>query len=338
MQMKCILYIGNKLSGHGFNVTTIETLGPLLSGEGYEVHYASSKRNQVVRLFDMLLATLKYARKADYVIIDTYSALNFWSSLMVSQICRLFKTRYIPILHGGNLPERLASHPYCCGLIFNHSYKNVTPSYYLLAAFADAGVANLTYIPNSIEIGSYPFHERPTVEPRLLWVRSLAKIYNCPMALRVVKLVQQKHPNASLCMIGPDKENLLPDLKKQAAELGVEVDFRGKLEKAQWLALSVEFDIFINTTHSDNMPVSLIEAMALGLPIVSTSVGGIPFLLKDQETALLVEDNNAEAMAAAVDRILSDAPLREKIIKNARAKAAEYDWDAVKSKWLDVLR
>ncbi len=336
--MKRILYIGNKLSGHGFNVTTIETLGPLLSGEGYEVHYASSKRNQALRLIDMLITTLKFSQKADYVIIDTYSALNFWSSLLVSQLCRLFNRKYIPILHGGNLPERLQSHPYFCSLIFNNSYKNVTPSHYLLAAFADAGVSNLTYIPNSIEIRSYPFHERPTVAPRLLWVRSLAKIYNCPMALKVVKILKQKYPDVTLCMVGPDKENLLPELKKQAAELGINVDFKGKLEKGEWLALSVGFDIFINTTRSDNMPVSLIEAMALGLPIVSTNVGGIPFLLKDEVTALLVENDNAQAMAAAVERVLTDDELRQHIIKNARTKAAEYDWNAVKHKWLALLQ
>src|SRR5690606_4325812 len=193
--------------------------------------------------------------------------------------------------------------------IFNNSYKNVTPSYYLLAAFGDAGVSNLTYIPNSIEIRSYPFQERHHVTQRLLWVRSLAKIYNCPMALKVVKILQEDYPEVTLCMVGPDKENLLPELKKRTAQLGINVDFKGKLEKSEWLALSVEFDVFINTTHSDNMPVSLIEAMALGLPIVSTNVGGIPYLLKHEVTALLVKDDDAQAMASAVARVLSDAHL-----------------------------
>ncbi|HEX8563096.1 MAG TPA: glycosyltransferase family 4 protein [Flavobacterium sp.] len=336
--MKCLLYVGNKLSGHGFNVTTIETLGPLLAGEGFDVHYASSKRNQALRLLDMLFTTLRFSQKADYVIIDTYSALNFWSSLMVSQICRLFNRKYIPILHGGNLPERLKDFPYCCRLIFNNAYKNVTPSHYLFDAFTEAGFSNLVYIPNSIEIGSYLFRDRATLQPKLLWVRSLARIYNCPMALRVMELLQKKHANAELCMVGPDKENLLPELTQKASELKVSVEFKGKLEKEQWLALSVGYDIFINTTHSDNMPVSLLEAMALGLPIVSTNVGGIPFLLQNGVTALLVEDDNAEAMAAAVERILTDTELREKIIRNARQKADEYDWTTVKNKWLALLR
>ena len=336
--MKCILYIGNKLSAHGFNVTTIETLGPLLNGEGFDVYYASSKRNQALRLIDMLITTLRFSKKADYVIIDTYSALNFWSSLLVSQICRIFNRKYIPILHGGNLPERLESHPYLCRLIFNNSYKNVTPSHYLLAAFAEAGFSNLIYIPNTIEIQSYPFLQRDSVKPKILWVRSLAKIYNCPMALRMMERLQVNFPDAELCIVGPDKENLLPELKKYAEEKQLNVQFIGKLEKSIWVGLSVQYDIFINTTHSDNMPVSLIEAMALGLPIVSTNVGGIPFLLEDGVTALLVEDDNAIAMTEAIERILNEPILRETIIRNARIKAAEYDWSAVKIKWLELLK
>lgn len=336
--MKCLLYIGNKLSGHGFNITTIETLGPLLNREGFEVHYASSKRSQLLRLFDMLGTTLWFCRKADYVIIDTYSALNFWSSLLVSQICRLSGRKYIPILHGGNLPSRLQSHPYFCRMIFNHSYKNVTPSHYLLTAFAKAGYSNLMYIPNSIEIKSYPFTERPSAKTNLLWVRALLKVYNCPMAIKVAHLLKKDYPQVQLCMVGPDKKNNLPKLEAMAEKLGANVMFKGKLPKSEWLELSTNYDIFLNTTHADNMPVSVIEAMALGLPVVSTNVGGIPFLLEDRVTALLVNDDDADAMAKAVSLLLSDDALRKTIIHNARIKAAEFDWDVVKNKWLSLLK
>lgn len=336
--MKTLIYIGNRLSQHGFNVTTIETLGPLLKSEGFEVHYASSKRNQALRLADMLATTFRFSNKADYVIIDTYSALNFWSSLLVSQMCRMSNRKYIPILHGGNLPDRLKRHPYLCKLIFENSYKNVTPSHYLLEAFENAGFSNLRYIPNTIEIKAYPFKERRSIKPNLLWVRSLASIYNCPMALRVMSLLQKNIPDVQLTMVGPDKENLLPELQKQVQDQKLNIVFKGKLEKSVWLELSKNFDIFINTTHSDNMPVSLIEAMALGLPIVSTNVGGIPFLLENEVTALLVNDDDAQGMASAVERILTDTELRERIIRNARQKASEYDWNEVKSKWLELLK
>jgi len=79
-------------------------------------------------------------------------------------------------------------------------------------------------------------------------------------------------------MVGPDKDSSLGEAKDLAKQLGVaeSVTFTGVLPKAQWHQLSEKFDIFINTTNIDNMPVSIIEAMALGLPIVSTNAGGLP--------------------------------------------------------------
>ena len=77
-----LLYIGNKLSKHGYTVTSIETLGVLLEKEGYHLYYASSKKNKVIRLLDMIYATIKYRNRVDYVLIDTYSTKNFWKSIV----------------------------------------------------------------------------------------------------------------------------------------------------------------------------------------------------------------------------------------------------------------
>ncbi|MBU7569681.1 MAG: glycosyltransferase family 1 protein, partial [Flavobacterium sp.] len=92
--MKNLLYIGNKLSQHGFSVTSIETLGPLLEGEGYTLFYASSKKNKALRLLDMVWSTLRLRNKIDYLLIDTYSTSNFWYALLVSQLARLLKIKY----------------------------------------------------------------------------------------------------------------------------------------------------------------------------------------------------------------------------------------------------
>ena len=101
MTRKSLLYIGNKLSRHGNTPTAIETLGPLLEKEGFEIIYASDKKNQIIRLFDMIFKTILNARNADYIVIDTYSTSNFYYALVVSQLCWLLGKKYIPILHGG---------------------------------------------------------------------------------------------------------------------------------------------------------------------------------------------------------------------------------------------
>ena len=335
--MKSLLYIGNKLSAHGFSVTTIETLGILLESEGYSVKYSSDKKNKIFRLFEMLLATFQCRKKVDYILIDTYSTSNFWYAFFVSQLSRILKIKYIPILHGGNLPIRLKNNPKMSRMIFSNSYKNISPSQYLLDAFISKGFLNTIYIPNNIEIANYNFKLRSTIAPKLLWVRSFAKIYNPKMAIEVFKIVKEKFPQSMLCMVGPDKDGSLMQTKKVAESYGLDVSFTGKLRKKEWTSLATDFDIFINTTHFDNMPVSIIEAFALGLPVLSTNVGGLNYLLKHNVDAILVNDNDAVAMAEAIFKLVGDPKLVAQISQNAKEKAMGFDWNFIKNKWKETL-
>lgn len=335
---KNLLYIGNKLSGHGMTVTSIETLGVLLEAEGFKLTYASSKKNKTLRLIDMLRQTIKCRKVVDYVLIDTYSTYNFWYAFFVSQLCRLLQLKYIPKLHGGDLPHRLAKNPRLCRMIFKHAYRNVVPSGYLHEAFKDKGFAELLYIPNTIELHKYPFLKRDSaVTPKLLWVRSFTAIYNPQMALRVFKALKKDFPDCELCMVGPDKDGTLDQIKDMARQLDLKVRFTGKLSKAEWIALSVEYNIFINTSHYDNMPISVIEAIALGLPVVSTNVGGISYLLRDQKTALLVDDNDDQAMTSALRQLIENPGMKAQLVQDAYAMVQEFDWSKVKSKWDEVL-
>jgi glycosyltransferase involved in cell wall biosynthesis len=334
---KNLLYIGNKLSRHGMTVTSIETLGMLLENEGYNLFYASSKRNKPLRLFDMLYQTIKCRKRVDYVLIDTYSTYNFWYAFSVSQLCRLLKIKYIPKLHGGDLPHRLIKNPRLCRMIFKNAYRNVAPSAYLLNAFKDRGFAEILYIPNTIELQKYPFKTREHMRPKLLWVRSFTSIYNPEMALKVFHEMKKEFPHSELCMVGPDKDGTLNKVQEMAKQMQLDVTFTGKLSKPEWVRLSAEYDIFINTTHFDNTPVSVIEAIALGLPVVSTNVGGISYLLEDKKTALLVNDNDVNGMVCCLKEIMSNQPLRDGLVNNALALVQAFDWEKVKSKWEEVL-
>ncbi|MCL9805091.1 glycosyltransferase family 4 protein [Flavobacterium amniphilum] len=334
--MKNLLYIGNKLSGKGLNATTVETLGLALEGEGFGVFYASAKRNLLFRLFDMCWSVVRHRKQVSMVLIDTYSTSAFWYAFFVSQLCRLLRLTYIPILHGGNLPGRLDKNPYLSKLIFKNAYRNVAPSEYLQSVFVKFGFTNVCHIPNSIEISNYKFLERDFNSPKLLWVRAFSEIYNPKMAVDVFQSIKKKYPDAELCMVGPDKDGSLISTRSYAESLDLIVTFTGRLSKQEWVSLSEDFNIFINTTHFDNTPVSIMEAMALGLPVISTNVGGIPFLLESKETALLVQDNDAYAMEQAIELLMQDSSVRI-IASNARKKAELWDWKVVKNQWIEIL-
>ncbi|MFD0864119.1 glycosyltransferase family 4 protein [Sungkyunkwania multivorans] len=330
-----ILYIGNNLQKKGRTTSTIDSLGKLLEAR-YKVYYASSINNKFFRLMHMLFSVIK-RRKVNVVLIDTYSTFNFYYAYLVSLFCRMLRLPYIPILHGGNLPNRILQSPKMSTAVFKNAVTNVSPSKYMLEAFENLGYDNVTYIPNNIELDHYQYRSRSEVQPKLLWVRSFSSIYNPTMAVEVLKILLDKGYEASLCMVGPEKDGSLEATKEKAKALGVEVTFTGKLTKEEWIKRSEDHDIFVNTTNFDNMPVSVIEAMALGLPVVSTKVGGIPFLLEDGKDAMLVAPHDKIAMAAAVEELVSRPDIVKSITGHARTKAETFDWQTIKNQWFKLL-
>jgi len=333
-----ILYIGNNIKSKTNNVTYMVALSSLLKKEGYEVLLSSSKKNQLLRLIDMLLNIVKYRKKISYILIDTYSTRNFYYALACSQLSRLFNLKYIPILHGGNLPSRLNSSAKFCDLLFKYSYRNIAPSNYLKDAFENKGYETI-FIPNVLEINNYKFKKREEFTPKLLYVRAFDKIYNPQMAVYVLSELLKKHPSAKLCMVGPDKDGALQECKDLALSLNVSeaIEFKGLLSKTEWHKLSEDFDIFINTTNFDNTPLSVMEAMALGLVVVSTNVGGMPYLIEDNITGVLVSSNDIGAMAFAIDSTIINIESTQQLILNARKKIESFDWSNVKQSWINVL-
>lgn len=334
---KRILYIGNDLSFKGSTVTSIETLGNFLKQEGYIIYKASSKKNKILRLIEMIYATIKYRKKINVVLIDTYSTQNFYYACWVALFCRLQKTNYITILRGGNLPARLKSSPNLSEKLFKGAKMNICPSRYLLDAFNKKGFNNLTYIPNTIELKNYPFLLRKVLKPKLFWLRSFSEIYNPLLAIRIVEELIKRNVDVSLCMVGPEKDGSLAACKKLAKQKKLPITFPGILDKKDWIALSKEYNIFINTTNFDNMPVSVIEAMALGLPVISTNVGGLPYLIDQEDTGVLVPPNDPQVFVEAILKLLSDNNLGETLSLNARKKVEAYDWEVVKEGWFEVL-
>ncbi|MDC8006311.1 glycosyltransferase family 4 protein [Aureisphaera galaxeae] len=338
MKKRRILYVGNNLRGDTTNITTIETLSQQLRGEGYEVVTTSSKKNKVLRILDMLVTVFRHRRTVDSVLIDTYSTQNFYYAVAVGYLCRWYKIHYIPILHGGNLPHRLKKNKSLSQTLFHGAKTNVAPSQYLEYEFSKEGYTNLTYIPNTISISEYPFKDRAHFRPKLLWVRSFAEIYNPMLAVELIERLMASIPEIELCMVGPDKDGSLEKCKSYAESKKLPVRFTGKLTKREWRVLSQEYDLFINTTNFDNTPVSVIEAMALGLPIVSTNVGGMPYLIVDGKDGKLVPPNDLNRLAQGVMEVLENPTQAQELAQQARSKAESFDWEKVKLAWGELLK
>ena len=184
--MKNIIYIGNNLSKDHKYEPTLVTLSNLLRNEGYDITIASDKHNKFLRILDMIWTVIVNCKRGDVVLIDTFGAFNFYYALVISQVCRLLNIPYIPILHGGNLPNRFLSNPKDVKKIFSNSYKNIAPSNYLKSAFEKEGYPT-ELIPNIVEIDNYKFKKRETYAPQILYVRAFHQMYNPTMAVECCK-------------------------------------------------------------------------------------------------------------------------------------------------------
>ena len=334
MPIKSILYLGNKLASLNRTPTAADILPGLLEEEGFKVYSYSSKKNKILRLIDMLFRTLVLASKVDWVIIDVYSTQNFWYAYLCGMICKFKKVSYINILHGGNLENRLKRRYFS---FFNGATYNIAPSKFLHVKFMKAGVKNLEFIPNSIVLNEYKFRQRKMLKPKLIWVRAFAEIYNPFLAIQLLEKLLENYSEAELFMVGPRKDSSFEKCLDYVRKYKLPVHFTGKLEKHEWHQLSEKCDIFLNTSTVDNTPISIIEAMALGLPIISSRVGGIPFLIDDHVDGVLFENRNLQDFTNKTINLLENRLDFTEISKTARKKVHKFSWEVVKELWLNLL-
>ena len=334
---KKILYIGNDLRVDSFTATYISFLSKMLRREKYKVKTASAKNNKVIRLSEMLWLIIKNHSRTDIVLIDTYGATNFYYAYLVARLCQIYNLPYIPILHGGNLPDRLDKNPNFSSCIFKNAYVNIAPSNFLKQEFESRSFDRLKLIPNSIDLQNYPYKERSTFRPKLLWVRRFQQRYNPKMAIKVLELLSMEYDDAELCMVGPEKDGCMQECKRLVKKKNLNVRFTGKLKKKAWAELSKEYDFFINSTTIDNTPISVIESMSLGLPIISTNVGGMPVLIDHPQDGVLVDSGNSEKMYSEIKNIIENPDIGQAIAFNARKKAESFSWKNVRRDWLEVI-
>lgn len=334
-----ILLIGNHFSDRAYNQNAWQSLATELRSAGYCVRTCSGKRNKVLRLAEMLSTIWIQRDNYEIAQIDVFSGPAFlWAYLSAKLLYRL-KKPYILTLRGGNLPNYAHERPKQVRWLLNNAKAISSPSRYLQDAMQPYG-QNIQVIPNALEISHYGYLQRTKVEPKLIWLRAFHEIYNPEMAIDVLDRLKKDYPSVHLTMVGPDKgDGSLVRTKKLSESLGLNqiVEFPGKVDKADVPLWLNKGDIFINTTRVDNTPISVMEAMACGLCIVSTNVGGVPYLLENEQDALLVPPNDPEAMAAAIHHILTEPDLAERLSCNARSKAEQFDWSIVLPQWENLF-
>ena len=347
-----LLLVGDFSASRVGNASVLEEFATRLEQEGDIVITTSASRRRALRFADMLSTTFFARNRVDAAIVDVYSGLAFtWADL----VTRLLHGAGVPVIHvlrGGNLPNFASSNSGRVSRLLASSEAVVALTGFLYEELSAYGsIAEV--IPNPVDVSGYRFRMRRGVNPKLVWLRGFNQVYNPTMAPRMMDELIKSLPDTSasvanlglsakphLTMIGADTGDGSKAATAATIEtlgLGAAVTLRDAVAKRDVAANLADFDIFINTTDVDNAPISVIEALATGLCVVSTDVGGLPYLLQDGVDALLVPRDDPHAMAAAVRRIIEDPALAERLSRNGRAKAETFDWSRVMPKWRKLI-
>ncbi len=321
----------------GYGLTQGEILSDHFKDTGYPVISVSSSPNRYARLADIVTTLIRHSRNTDILMLQVYAGRSFIVEDIASWLGQRFKHRIVMVLRNGEMPEFMSRFPVWTRRVLGRADALVAPSGFLARAIIPYGL-RAKVIPNLLDLPAYPHRHRQTVKPRLLWMRTFDPDYNPTMAVRVLSILRSKMPEATLVMAGQDKGNGA-EVRRLCNELRLDgaVRFPGFLDMGGKINEGQAADIFLNTNKIDNTPVSVLEACAMGLPVVATNVGGIADLLTEGETGLLVPDNNVDAMVKAIYRLLNESGLSARLSTNGRQVAQRSSWKQVYPQWKRIL-
>jgi glycosyltransferase involved in cell wall biosynthesis len=329
-----LLFVGTMLPSSAGTLSQDEEVARRLASAGWKVLTVSRRLSRLGRFADILFSIWKWRRRYDVACVSVFSGRAFRWAEAACFVLRILGKPYVLALHGGNLPVFGRESPKRLRRLFESAFAVTAPSHYLLETMRPYR-HDVILLPNALDTRSFPFRLREAPALRLVWIRAFHEIYNPTLALRVVGALAPGCPSVHLTMVGRDKDGSLSRVRQVAAELGVadRVELPGPVPNSEIGAWLDRGDVFLNTTNVDNTPLSVLEAQAAGLCIVSTNVGGLPYLLANGKDALLVPPDHPEAMAEAVRRVISEPGLAASLSRNGRAKAKAFDWSRVLPQW-----
>ena len=305
---------------------------PVLLRPLARVKYLRTLATQLVYLPSLV----RELRRAD--VVHVFSA-SYWSFVLAPLpaviVARLLGRPVLINYRSGEAPDHLRRSAIARSTL-RAVDRNIVPSRFLQQVFAEHGIP-AQIIPNVIDREKFRFRLRDPLQPRLLSTRNFEPLYDVASTLRAFGVIQRRYPTATLTLVGAGSEDA--SLRRLAAELGLRgVTFAGRVAPEAIPQYYAAADIYVQTPTIDNMPSSILEAFASGLPVVSTEAGGVPAMLTDEVHGLLAPVGDAGQIAAQVVRLLEDSALAQRLALAARDSTEALVWERVRDRWVAVYR
>ncbi len=299
---------------------------------------------QRIRFLRTILTTFKYAidllvRVPKYDVIHIFSASYFSFILAPTPailIAKLFGKKTILNYRSGEAEDHLENWKRTAIPIIKLADSIVVPSGYLVDVFSKFGLEAKS-IFNFVDTEKLLFRQRENLRPVFLSNRNFEELYNVGCVLRAFKIIQKRFPDAKLVIVGDGAEN--ENLRALAGELKLSnCEFRGQVSPQEMGKIYDEADVYLNSPNIDNMPNSIIEAFYAGIPVVSTNAGGIPYIVEQRKTGVLVPINDEKNLAAEAIALLEDNDMALEIASRAKEESRKYIWESVRGKWVEEYK
>lgn len=327
--MKVLLICNYKPGGGGIS-GQVEILQRKLRSEGHTADIFSTKASVLKRLL-LPLQLRSAAKHYDVLHIHCCSGWGFLPAVVGVTVGRRLKKRVVLTYHGGGGEHFFDKHTRLVKHYLTRTDTNIVLSGFLAKVF-DKHHLPYTVIPNIIELDESHYRERKEIKPHFICIRAHEPLYNIPCILRAFQKVLTELPEANLTLVGNGSQH--EALMAMVKEMGLKnVIFTGKVDNSEIYKYLDQSDIFLSAPTVDNMPVSVLEAMNAGLLVISSKVGGVPYMIEDNKTGYLFPSDDSDALASLmIQTVRVPSERTTAIICNAHHAVNIYRWENIKDK------
>jgi colanic acid/amylovoran biosynthesis glycosyltransferase len=336
-----IVIIGNAFTSGKSLPTQGQILFCHLSAIFSKLKIVSTKENLLARSIDTLLSGI-FIKPGSIFVFQIYGTRSLYVQFLLAIIAYFKGCKIVSTIHGGSVPvffRNLWLRGLMLNYVFNKSQIITVPSSYIKLSLPEFD-NKIKVINNYLSSDFFTKNKESADEKiiKIIWVRAYHEIYNPLKALEVINKIKSKGLNVQLIMAGPDF-GLLNKTKSLSEDLGLNgnIDFYERLTISEIDDLCFDITCYLCTNIIDNAPVTFLEMMARDIPIVTTNVGGIPYMVKNNETALVSEDNSADDLANIIIFLFNNPILRNSLIENGHLKLKDFQPQCITSQWVKVV-
>lgn len=305
----------------------VDILQKMLQTDGHTAEVFSTKASFLRRM--QLPFKLKSTGK-DFDVFHIHCCSNwgFLPAVIGVSVGRRLGKRIVLTYHGGGGEKFFDRHPKLVRHFLTRTDANIVLSGFLAQVFEKHGLPFVT-IPNILELDDSRFRQRERLQPNYVCTRAHEPLYNIPCILRAFHKVQSIRPEATLTLVGGGSEH--ENLVRMAEELGLQnVTFTGRVANEDIYTYLDRADIMLSAPTVDNMPVSVLEAMNAGLLVISSKVGGVPYMVKNNNTGLLFDSDDSDALAGKMLWAVDNQTVARTIALQGHKAVSRYRWENIK--------